>query len=800
MLTVKRYLINAITMFLVSWLSLVLLVYVGYGEAQRTYHQFQFDKLVGQGKIVQNALETFSRDGLPMKQYVGFSTLVDPIMASDKTIVSVTAMDRSENRVFVSGDPAIELLQPGSVGSVTADKNLDLRENETHFQVVLPLQNKFEQIGSLAISMPRSVVKQRLDYRFKTLIEIATGLSIAFALFASLVLPLLQGHRMPWLQVVYAVTFLCMATAVIATLVSLYSEGAQSKTKALADSLGQRLGDIVHFNLNIKEFEGLDRTFGNYRRLNPDIRAAGLTVDGKVLIHTDPEAVGKAWVTEKGAYEYVVDLTAARKNAHIIKLAVVLPAQIVYRQVARSVKNFAVLFVASAFMAGLFLQLAGTLQRAGFPGSRSEDDNAAAESPDRTAKHNEATLSIVKPVFFVAVFFEHLAYSFLPQFMHQVAATNGLSPNFAASAFMVYYLFFALALIPAGTYSQQHGPRRLVIGGLLLSAVGLVALAMPDAVYIVIVSRAISGIGQGMLFIGIQSYVLAAASPEKRTQAAGIIVFGFQGGMISGTAIGALLVVYMGPHGVFTFGAVIALAMAVYAMVLVPVVAPDDAADRFSLRRTVNQLGTNIGMALRSMDFLKTMVLVGIPAKAVMTGVVIFALPLLLAQLEYAQEDIGQIIMLYGAGVLVASSYVSRFVDRTGKADHILFVGTLISGIGVFMISAMEWPMFKTMVGGPTMIIIAGVVILGLAHGFINAPVVTHVADSRLSAKIGTDSTTASYRFLERIGHVAGPIIVGQMFLFGGLQAEMLVWIAVAVVIFGLMFLVRSRRSQLNTA
>ena len=789
---VKRYLINAVTMFLVSWLSLVLLVYVGYGEAQRTYHQFLFDKLVGQGKIVQNALETFLRDGLPMKQYVGFNMLVEPIMASDKSIVSVVAMDRSERRVFTSGDPSIPLLQADSIESASTERSLDLRESKTHFQVVLPLRNKFEQVGNLAISMPRSGVNQRLDYRFKLLFEVATGLSVAFAFFASLVLPLLKKRRMPWLQVVYAVTFLCMATAVVTTLVSLYSEGAQSKTKALADSLGQRLGDIVHFNLNIKDFDGLDKTFGNYRRLNPDIRAAGLTIDGKVLIHTDPKAVGKPWVSENGAYEYVVDLTAARKDAHDIKVAVVLPAEIVYRQVARSVKNFAVLFVASAFMAGLFLQLAGTMQHVRLTGP-------ATNVFGPPTKYDEAMLSIVKPVFFVAVFFEHLAYSFLPQFMHQVAATHGLWPNFASTTYMIYYLCFALALIPAGTYSQQHGPRRLIMGGLLLSAVGLLTLALPDAVYLLMGARAISGIGQGMLFIGIQSYILAVASPEKRTQGAAIIVFGFQGGMISGTAIGALLVVYMGPDGVFTFGAIIALAMALYAMVLVPEVVPIKR-DGFGLRQTVKQLGSNVGMAIRSFDFMKTMLLVGIPAKAVMTGIIMFALPLLLARMEYAQEDIGQIIMLYGAGVLVASSYISRFVDRTGKAEYVLFMGTLISGVGVFMISVMEWQGFGNLPGGNTLVIIAGVVTLGLAHGLINAPVVTHVAESKLASRIGTDSTTASYRFLERIGHVAGPIIVGQMFLVGGQQTGSLIWIAVAVIVFGLVFLVRSNRAELNPA
>ena len=82
--------------------------------------------------------------------------------------------------------------------------------------------------------------------------------------------------------------------------------------------------------------------------------------------------------------------------------------------------------------------------------------------------------------------------------------------------------------------------------------------------------RALSGIGQGMLFIGIQTYILAVASPEKKTQGNAIIVFGFQGGMISGMAIGSLLVTYLHPHGVFVVCAAIGMATAIYSVLLIP--------------------------------------------------------------------------------------------------------------------------------------------------------------------------------------------------------------------------------------
>ena len=76
-----------------------------------------------------------------------------------------------------------------------------------------------------------------------------------------------------------------------------------------------------------------------------------------------------------------------------------------------------------------------------------------------------------------------------------------------------------------------------------------------------------------------------------------------------------------------------------------------------------------------------------------------------------------------------------------------------------------------------------------MAHGFINAPVVTHVAASELAMQVGASSLTATYRFLERLGHIAGPIIVAQIFLLWGQNAALLGWIGAAILLCGFLFL-----------
>lgn len=777
--TINRRFVDGVTMFVVTGLSLLLLVYVAFAEGKRIDGQFQLEKLIAQAGIVQNSMENYLRAGLPLKDYVGFNAIVEPMVGIEE-VDAAAVHDESGRQLFLVVDkksPTIPAVTP-LINTVGNDPLVD-QDGDTHHQIVLPLRTRFGTAGTLVVYLQVAEMRKRLDSGFQPLLYAAFGLSFLFAVVVSLSAAYLARARAPWLQIGYAITFLVMAGLVLATLLSLYSDGAKSKAKASAFTLSERLKDIPEFNLRFRDFSGLEKVFSSYKQLNPEIDCAALVMDGRVEIASDPSKVGKTWVADGQSYEYVVQISRPGQ-ARQVSVAVSIPTDIVYKRVERSVRNFLALFVASGFLAGLFLQVASSMQRV-------RETNAAAPVGTKRKLSEETALIIVKPIFFLSVFIEHLTYSFLPRFMQDAAVSSGFSAGFASAPFTAYYLCFALSLIPAGHFADRNGPRSLIWLGLVLASASLFGLAAPAGLVPLIILRALSGVGQGMLFIGIQSYILAVASPEKKTQAAAIIVFGFQGGMISGMAIGSLLVSYLHPEGVFLLSAAIGVVTAIYSLVLVPGAAARVSA-QVGLGAALKRLGNDVSLVARSGEFLKTMFFIGVPAKAVLTGAVTFALPLLLTQQGYRPEEVGQIIMLYGIGVVAASGHVSRLVDRTGSTELVLFGGAAISGIGLVLVGLMG----SNAVGSglfSTLVIIAGVVVVGLAHGFINAPVVTHVAHSDLAGRIGAAPVTATYRFLERIGHIAGPFLVGQFFLFWGQTPQILAWIGVGIMTLGLCFL-----------
>ena len=785
---IARFIIEATSMFVVAALSLFLLLYVGFADGKRTFEQLHIETLTAQARTVQLGIEKFLRDGLPLKQYAGFSTLANPITESDD-VDALIVYDDHGRQLFASIDKHKPTLPAPSEAIHRVEDKILVDNGPAHYQIILPLRTRFETAGSLVVFAPTAKVASRIYSSFNFLPYLGAALSLVFAIAVVLAQSHLSRFRGSWVQIAYGITFVIMAVGVVGTLVTLYFDGIHSKARAAAFVLSQRVGDIVEFKLNTSDFDGLDRAFVDYRRVNPELSDAALVVDGKVQVTTEASKQGKAWQLNAQDFEYKVDLSKVQKDENI-NLTVTVPRSVAFERVIRNVKNFAALFIASAFLAGLFLQVASSI--------RTSRPSGAGEK----AVLDDVGLVIVKPIFFLAVFMDSLTYSFLPKFMQETAHASGVPISFASLPFTAYYLCFALSLIPAGAFCDRRGTKPVIAIGLAIAGLSLLALALPLGFWPMIAIRGLAGIGQGVLLIGVQSYILAVASPEKKTQGASIIVFGFQGGLISGMALGSLLVSIVATKGVFIVAAGVAVATVVYTLTMLKGTAPKQADD--GIGAAVRKLLGQLKSVSTSGEFLNTLLCIGAPAKAILTGIVTFALPLVLGHAGYRPEDIGQVVMLYGLGVVLSTGRVARLVDRTKNTELVLFCGALMSGAGLFMIGLLGSKLLGTGILG-TAVLIAGVALLGVAHGFINAPVTTHMAQSELAKQQGAPQVTTAYRFAERGGHVLGPIILGQLFVIFGNGADVLGGVGIATAALGLVFVshhlvTRLRRVRLEPA
>src|SRR5262245_9901245 len=237
--TLARRFGDAGTMFAVSAACLLLLVFVAYGKASRTFEQLLIEKLVAQGQLVQSTVEAYLRPGLPLRQWAGYQRTAEPMVKADEFLVAMIAFDRFGEPVFTAGERAVRPLDPAGATAIV-NGTADLRSSDSSLQVILPLRNKFERVGDLMLAVDRGKVTEKVQHAFLPIVIFAGIASTFFSVVVFIGWQAPESKRKRRAATTFAGTFLAVAAAIVLTMVSLFSDGAQSKGRALADSLGQR--------------------------------------------------------------------------------------------------------------------------------------------------------------------------------------------------------------------------------------------------------------------------------------------------------------------------------------------------------------------------------------------------------------------------------------------------------------------------------------------------------------------------------------------------------------------------------
>lgn len=759
-LMLRRQGIDLLAALAVSLLATMLLLYVGYAEALRGLPALRDDRAAAMVKLLDAAAgspDNFARDAAAVLS-------ADPAMGN-------AALTAADGRTIASAWRAEFPLTGPRLDGVALESPIKSAS-----------QTAAGENGRLTITARRDL-SDVLQHPFQRLLAAMIVLSLLAAVLAAVARERLgEKGAVAAGAALFAVMALCIAWV----LAGLQIDSLEIKGRAQAALLGQRVAAAP--DLTAGRLDSLSALLAAAQ--TPGVETALLRDDGRILAHADPARSGQDW--NSGSWltvpPWIINraVPAAAANGERLTVATRLDAAALLDRpdVQRMAKNFLALLAASGFVAQLFRQMVMALRT---------DGARLLGVRTRAVEIGDATLERIKPIFFLAVLVENMGYAFLPALLKDVAAHSGLPPAMASALFMTYFFGFALILMPAGQIAGRYGPKPLINFGAALVTAGLLLMALTLDALAMGLARFMTGVGQGMILIGVQSYILEVAAVGHRTRGTAIIVFGFNTGMIAGIALGSLLVEHLGPQGVFLLSGAITVVALLFTMGLLPALArPTGNAPGLSY--AMRELGRNTARAMTSMAFIRATFLVGVPNKAVMTGVILFALPLLLSQQGMNAEEIGQIIMFYAAGMLITSPVVSRLVDMVGETRRVLFIGSLVSGLGLLLIGATATPWFAALHYHDLMVTLtltAAVLLIGAAHGFVNAPVVTHVAELAISREVGSARVAATYRFLERLGHVAGPIVVGQVLQLAGADAGAVAWVGGAVILCALAFSVR---------
>lgn len=374
-----------------------------------------------------------------------------------------------------------------------------------------------------------------------------------------------------------------------------------------------------------------------------------------------------------------------------------------------------------------------------------------------------ATPLDVRLPLFVFIFAEELQKSFLPLYVRSLTPEiHWITPEVLIGLpISVYMAVLALATPWAGTLADRFGVGRIFLAGLVPAVLGFLGAALAPDLWSLLLARAATAFGYAAVTIAAQGYIAAVTPAQERAQGMSVFVGTLMAASICGTAVGGILAGEFGYRPVFGLAALLGLLAGWLGWrMLAQLPKGHEGPARphlgFAALREV----------LANPRFLALLLFAAIPGKVVLTGFVIFGIPLYLADLDATPADTARVILAYSLLVVFLGPWASRLADRSGGSMAFTFAGTLLSGLAVASLDL--WS--GLLAAG------AAVAALGLAHAISISPQIalaTQVAGAEVE-RLGQTTVLGLLRMTERIGSVLGPLAVGALIAWRGFETAML--------------------------
>ena len=148
-------------------------------------------------------------------------------------------------------------------------------------------------------------------------------------------------------------------------------------------------------------------------------------------------------------------------------------------------------------------------------------------------------------------------FMILPVFALYADQLKGMTPLLTGLAIGAYGLTQALLQIPAGLLSDRVGRKPVIIGGLMVFALGSVVAAQADSIQIVILGRALQG--AGAIAAAIMALVADLTREAHRIKAMALIGMSIGLSFAAAMVLGPVLNEWVGVPGIFWITAVLAV-------------------------------------------------------------------------------------------------------------------------------------------------------------------------------------------------------------------------------------------------
>jgi MFS family permease len=352
-------------------------------------------------------------------------------------------------------------------------------------------------------------------------------------------------------------------------------------------------------------------------------------------------------------------------------------------------------------------------------------------------------------VFFDVAFYAAIA-PILPDYVDRFGLSEAeagiLQASYAAGT-----LVFAL---PAGLLAASFGPRRTVIGGLVVFGISGIVFGFGDQILLLDLARFVQGVAGALIWSGALAWLIAAFPPERRGAVIGTALGFAVAGALLGPVLGGLAA-EIGTEAVFSGVMVVAALLALVAA-RIPEAGVAESQDLRVAAATMLSRPIVVGTAFVAMPSL-------------MFGAVEVLVPLRI-------DDLG------GGHTLIALAFIGaaaiegglapisgRYSDRAGRR------APFVTGVGIAAVA-----MIGIAVASTLGMVVAGLLLSALGAGFCFAPAMTALSEAAEASRLHQGFAAGLANVAWALGQVTGAVVGGSLASVAGFAVPNL---AVAVLL-----------------
>jgi MFS family permease len=334
------------------------------------------------------------------------------------------------------------------------------------------------------------------------------------------------------------------------------------------------------------------------------------------------------------------------------------------------------------------------------------------------------------------VFVDTMLFGALAPLVPGYADEFGLSKTGAGLLVGAFGAGALLGGIPGGIAAMRFGPKRAVVLGLTLLALGSFGFALASGPWALGLARLVQGFSSTTTWAGALAWLTVAAPRSRRGELIGIAFGAAVFGAIIGPVFGAVADAVSIRA---TFGAVGAIALAFAAFAAKRPAAPADPHEPASLL-----------LALRDRRFLGGLWLNTLPA--LLFGVMVVLVPLSLDDAGFGALAIGVVFLCSGLAETVVNPLLGRLSDRRGRLLPIrLALGASLLVAGAFAFASRP------------ALLVALVALAAISFGGIYTPGMALVSDRAEAVGLAQGLGFGIMNTAWALGNMTGPVAGGAL-------------------------------------